>query len=66
MAKNVIGQVVGGTKKVFDDVDTVADVRAKLGIGSAYKGSINGDPAEDSDDVDEGNYVSFAEAVKGA
>ena len=36
MAKNVISQVLGGSKKVLDDVYTVADVRRSLGLGNNY------------------------------
>lgn len=66
MAKNVISQVLGGSKKVLDDVYTVADVRRSLGLGNNYRASIDGSPAEDSASVRDGNYVSFSEAVKGA
>lgn len=67
MAQNVIAQVVGGTKQVIDNVSTVADVRrAKGSIPAGYKASINGNLASDSEEVSDGDYVSFAEAVKGA
>lgn len=66
MANNVIIQVVGGSKQVHDSVFTVADCRKKVGLGTQYKGQIGGVPANDSDPVAEGNYVTFSEAVKGA
>lgn len=64
MAKNVIAQVLGGEKKVLDDVYTVADVKAKLGA-SAYTASVNGSPASDSESLEDGDFVSLSQAVKG-
>lgn len=67
MAVNhVIGQVVGGQKRVFENVSTVADVRAQFGIGKNYRASVDGTPQEDSFQLRDGQYVSFSEAVKGA
>lgn len=66
MAKNVISQVLGGAKKVLDNVNTVSDIRRELGLGTQYRASIDGSPAQDGDSVRDGNYVSFSEAVKGA
>jgi hypothetical protein len=66
MAKNVITQVLGGAKRVLDGVCTVNDCRKELGLGSQYRASIDGSPADDNARVVDGNYVSFSEAVKGA
>lgn len=66
MAKNVVSQVLGGAKRVLDDVFTVRDVRGQLGLGANYRASVDGSPAEDGAAVRDGNYVSFSEAVKGA
>ena len=66
MASNVIGQVVGGQKKVFDGLNTVGDIRAQLGIGSNYAGAIEGVNQPDSAELDDNQYVSFSEQVKGA
>lgn len=65
-AQNVIAQVVGGQKKILDDVSTVADVRRSLGLTASYKAAVNGEPAADSVTLRQGDYVSFSEAVKGA
>lgn len=65
MSNNVIGQVAGGTKQVFDDVETVADVAAKLNTTSGYTASINGDPASMGDELSDGDMVTFAKSVKG-
>lgn len=66
MANNVIAQVLGGKKNVLDGVATVADARSKLGLPAHYQGSVNMAPANDSDELVSGDYVSFSEAVKGA
>ncbi len=66
MAKNVITQVLGGQKRVLDNVERVSDIRTELGLGAQYKASIDGTPSDDSAYVRDGNYVSFSEAVKGA
>lgn len=66
MATNLIAQVVGGQKKIIDNANTVAEVRAQLGLSAGYKGAVDGEPVEDSFQLQNGNYVSFAEAVKGA
>lgn len=64
MAKNVVAQVLGGEKKVLDDVYTVRDVKTKLNA-TQYSASINGDPAQDGDDLSDGDFVSLSQAVKG-
>lgn len=64
MPNNVIAQILGGDKKVLDNVNTVKDVKEKLGV-SGYTASINGDPAQDTDTVTEGDFVSLSQAVKG-
>ncbi len=66
MAQNIITQVLGGSKSVMDGVSTIADIRAKLSLGANYSASIDGEPASDSSEVVDGNYVSFAHQVKGA
>lgn len=65
MAKNVIAQVLGGEKKVFDDVNTVSDVKSKLGASTGYTAAINGEPAEDSQTLEDGDVVTLSKAVKG-
>lgn len=64
MASNVITQVQGGQKSVFDGVNTVGDARAKANA-AGYAASVNGNPAQDSDELTEGDFVSFAVATKG-
>ncbi len=64
MAQNVVTQVLGGAKKVLDNVQTIGDVKANLGA-QGYTASINGEPARDSDPVSDGDFVSLSQAVKG-
>ena len=65
MAKNIISQVAGGTKSVFDNVETVSDVATKLGVGEGYTAAINGDTAELHEQLEDGDMVTFSKAVKG-
>jgi sulfur carrier protein ThiS len=64
MANNVIAQVQGGEKKILENVETVADVRAKMSA-TGYAASVNGEPADDSDEVSDQDFISFAVATKG-
>jgi hypothetical protein len=63
---NVIAQVSGGEKKVLDNVTTVGDVKEILKLAANYQGAIDGVPADDSAELSVGDYVTFAEKVKGA
>ena len=65
MANNVIGQVAGGTKTVFDSVSTVNEVAAKLGVTAGYTPAINGDTVEMQDALQSGDMVTFSKSVKG-
>jgi hypothetical protein len=62
---NVIAQVTGGAKKILDGVSTAKDIRLALNLGENYIASINGNPASDSDTLSQGDFVTFAEKVKG-
>jgi len=61
----ITAQVVGGAAKALEAA-TVAEVRAKLGLATNYQAAINGEPAEDTDNLEVGNFVTFAPQVKGA
>lgn len=65
MASNIMAQVAGGTKQVVENVQTVRDVAQKMGIESGYTATVNGDTAEMSEELSEGDFVSFAKSVKG-
>lgn len=64
MAKNVIAQVLGGEKKVLDNVETVGDVKQQLGV-TGYTATVNGDTQSDGYDLEDGDFVSLSQAVKG-
>lgn len=66
MAIEVRGKALGGAEKVFQDgVETVQDVFNKLELNGSYTATVNGEPAEMSDELPDYAYVAFAEAVKG-
>lgn len=64
MARNVVAQVLGGEKKVLDDVSTVAEVTSKLGV-SGYTATVNGSQATPDEELQDGDFVSLSQAVKG-
>lgn len=64
MARNIIAQVLGGEKKVLDDVHTVGDVTQKLGV-SGYTATVNGDQQKADYQLEDGDFVSLSQAVKG-
>lgn len=64
MKVTVSCQVVGG-KLQLKEAETIADLKQQLGLTN-HQASINGEPAEDSQGLEEGNFVTFAPKVKGA
>lgn len=60
-------QVVGGAPKVLDNDDyaTVGEVKEHMNAKN-YTATVNGDPAEDGDDVPDYAFISLAPSVKGA
>jgi len=65
MAMKITAQVMGGQPKVFDDVETVKDIKAKLGV-SNHTATVNGEPASDDQELSDYEFVTLAPAVKGA
>ena len=65
MAKNVTGQILGGDPEAGIAADTVLEVFEALGLDGAYTATINGEPAEMEDSLDEYSFVCFSPAVKG-
>lgn len=63
MAK-VHAQVVGGQIKEIE-ANSVAEIKAILNA-STYTATVNGDPADDSHELSDFEFVSLAPAVKGA
>lgn len=65
MAVDIMAQVVGGKKQIVEGCSTVGEVKQKLGI-PGHTATINGDPADDDQELSEGDFMSLAPAVKGA
>lgn len=63
MAK-VQAQVVGGDIKQHD-AETVGELKAKLSLTN-YQATVNGEPADDSQELSDFEFVAFAPKVKGA
>jgi molybdopterin converting factor small subunit len=64
MAQNVIAQVLGGEKKILDNVVTVKDVQSKLSV-DGYTATVNGNTETADYQLEDGDFVSLAPAVKG-
>jgi hypothetical protein len=60
----IIAQVLGGDRKILDDVTTVGQVKEKMGVPT-YTATVNGQPADNSTVLAEGNIVTLSQAVKG-
>lgn len=65
MANNIVAQVLGGGPKTLHNVDTVKDVRSELNLDSGYAATVNGEPADNSQELEDYEQVCFAPAVKG-
>lgn len=65
MANNVFAVVLGGQRQEFSGVSNVGDVRQRMGLNSSYQATLNGRPVSDSEPVQDYNFISFAEKVKG-
>ncbi len=64
-AKNITAQVLGGEPVVLDDAVTVEDALNALELEDGnYTATINGEPAEMEDELDDFSFVTFAAAVK--
>ncbi len=66
MAKNVMGQVLGGARKEFSDVSTVADITKALGApGYTYTAKVNGNTQAEDFELTDGDWVVLGQAIKG-
>lgn len=64
MAVSVVASVLGGDpKRVF--ASTVAEVKRQLALTGQYTAQVNGEPAQETDQLSAEDFVSFAQAVKG-
>lgn len=64
MANHVIGCVLGGNPKKLDNVETVQDVVDAMGVTNVTA-SINGEPVSLDTELQDNDYVSLSQAVKG-
>lgn len=64
-AKKVTVQVLGGEPTVCDCLSTVEDAFNELGLEGTYSATVNGEPADFSQVLEDFNYVCFSPAVKG-
>lgn len=65
MANKVTGHVLGGQPKLLDNVNTVEDVRKQMDVGAGYEATVQGEPSDGNEALDDFDHVSFAPAVKG-
>lgn len=65
MANKVTAQVIGGQPKTLDQCDTVQDALSSLGLEGNFTATVNGDPADLEDSLDDFSFVAFSAAVKG-
>jgi len=66
MANNLTVAISGQNTKTEVEGETVGELRRRYNVPSNYAASINGDPAEDSDYVEDYQHVAFFPAVKAA
>ena len=67
MANNLRAQVLGGAVKDLSGsrFETVGDVRKELGLSTGYTATVNGEPADDDQELNDYEFVAFAPSVKG-
>lgn len=61
---DVMYQVMGGKKEVAEGVETVGELKQKIGK-TKLQASVNGDAVDDDYDLEDGDRVTFSEAKKG-
>lgn len=66
MARNVIVSVAGGSKQVIDNasITTIGQLKAFMNVPK-YAAKVNEEPEGDGYELQEGDFVALAEAVKG-
>ena len=65
MAKTITAQAIGGEQKTNLEADTVADLKEQLGLNGNYTATVNGQPADEDQELVDFNHVTFAPSVKG-
>lgn len=64
MAKNITIKKLGGEAKVLDECATVADAK-KAADAEGFTAHVNGQPANDSQELRDYDFVALARPVKG-
>jgi predicted double-glycine peptidase len=64
MGKKVTVQAIGGEAKLLEDAETVADAKRAVDLPT-YTATVNGNPAQDDEELDDFAFVSLAPPVKG-
>lgn len=65
MAKNISVSVFGGAQKTALELNTVKDAYNALGLSGNYTATVNGDPADLNQELNDYEFVSFTQALKG-
>lgn len=65
MASTITGVAPGKKTETYDNVETVKDVRIKMGLGEDYAATVNGEVADDDTELEDFQHVAFAQKVKG-
>lgn len=65
MAKKVVVRVSGGAQKTLDNVETVGEVKKEMGVDINYTATVNGDPADNDQELNDFEQVDLAPAAKG-
>jgi hypothetical protein len=60
----VAAKVIGGSLKEYD-CETVGELKRAMGLTGNYSAQINGEPVDDSDELNEHDFVTFTQSVKG-
>jgi molybdopterin converting factor small subunit len=61
---DVVGQVLGGDRK-FLKADTVEEVKELMEVSSTHTATVNGDTANDNDELSDQDWVLLTPPVKG-
>jgi hypothetical protein len=65
MANKVTVSVIGSTPRVLDGVSTPADAVRLMGLTGNYAATVNGTPAELTQELEDYEFVTLSVAVKG-
>lgn len=61
---SVVGKVVGGQPQEHT-ADTVGELKGKMNLDGNYSAQVNGEPASMGDSLNDYDFVTFTQSVKG-